>query len=46
VFGLRFDFPELAVVFVAVIAYLMLESQVWAAAIVVVGFALVAMYRN
>jgi hypothetical protein len=46
VFGLRFDFPELAVVFVAVIAYLMMESQLLSGIALVLGLALVVMYRN
>ncbi len=45
-FGLRFDFPELAIVILTAVVYFWFHSWFFAAIPLVIGFALIALYRN
>ncbi len=45
-FGWRFDFPELAIVVLAALVYLMMHSLFLAVVVFAIGMALVALYRT
>ncbi len=45
-FGWRFDFPEFGVVILAAVVYLFTHSWFVAAVPLVIGFALISLYRS
>ncbi len=45
-FGWRFDFPELAIVILAAVVYFWMHNWLYALIALVVGFALISLYRS